>query len=902
MEKKETIEDFQITKNDPVTIDFYSELMPNYFPESAIDAGENIQSLMVAPEQPFIFCLDKESRLQGILRSEGSASGWVKMMFSEGKVASFELEYNIEENQFQLAKIENNKVWVSDEISLDTTQFATLDKSISWTSMEAKDASEVINKVSIGVEHVLFATETKNKDAKYYISALDELAPKPYTLPENGMKITQFELGNFQYNNGVFLLYDIGKERSFIFQSFPDPKYDKTIKVRFESDEFINCFTLVESDDANDFVYAAGTQVHQYITGIESQDFEVTTLPGKLGNIKKIAAARNGDEHSVWSLDEKGLHYQTNHFFDQKSQNFTTGRWTQPILMVEEADQFSCVKGNGIRNQLFAISTKYGSELTRLWQDSVTTLWNSNTLTIKGLDSLKEVESYSAHVRFHSKAVKTFKGLRVEITADSNLFIYVDSKSYHIGPNKKATITLGTLPEFTIICPVKDIASSRIYLNAGFLKETQAINLTSKVLERLEAKIQTGNDLAKATKQNGELLVAKGTDPNTLKNAAEGIQQMLAVAKTMENDSNTPLQRTSFTVGNTSQYMQRRSAVASPQTFIPEGLTLGDFLHSVWDGAKQAVEFVVEKVKAGVQFVIKIGEQVFNWIVKTIREIGSFIQKIFEAIKVFFKDLFEFLAFLFDWDAIVATKKAFKDFTNEAILSLKSEIKNIKKFVDDTLDAQIGKFSPHLVDIPDTLDKVDPSEPSKESTADPRSNWLNSKKDYLHDSTDRPLKERIPTEFSSVLETFMSDLKNILVKSGEAVKVQFNIIFQAFRDVIEGKKTFVAFLKILLNELAGLSLFLVKQLMDLIFVSLDALISVALVGLNKEWNIPIITELYKSITKSDELTFLDVMCLFVAIPATVIYKIGFGKAPFGEATTREEFVNRGKTMFQLNVN
>jgi hypothetical protein len=892
---------FQITKDDNVTVDFYSELMSNYFPESAIDAGENIQSLMVAPEQPFIFCLDKEGYLQGVLRSEGSASGWVKMMFSEGKVTSFELEYNVDEDYFQLAKVEDNKVWVSDEIPLDATQFATLDKSISWSSMKASDTSEVINKVSIGVEHVLFATETRNKDANYYVAELDDLEPKPYTLPENGMKITQFELGNFQYNPGVFLLYDIGKKRSFIFQSFPDAKYDKTTKIRFESDEFINCFTLVESDDANDIVYAAGTQVHQYVTALESQDFEVTTLPVGLGEIKKIVAARNDDEHSVWSLNESGLHYQTNHFFDQKSQSFTTGRWTQPILMAEDAEQFSCVKGNGIRNQLFSISTTHGSELTRLWQDATTTLWSKHTLTIQAIDGLKEVASYSAHIRFNSKAMKTFQGLNVQLSADSNIFVYVNSKSYHIGPDHEVNIPLNVLAEFTVICPVKDIASSKIYINADFLKETQAINLAGKVLERLGEKVKTGTDLAKATKQNGELLLAEGTDANTLKSAADGIQQMLSFAKTMENDSNAPLQRTSFSIGNTNEEIQRRG-IPKNHSLLNEGLTLGDFLHSVWDGAKQAVEFVVEKVKTGVQFVIKIGEQVFNWIVTTIREIGSFIQKIFDAIKVFFEDLFKYLAFLFDWDAIVATKEAFKDFTNEAILSLKGEIKNIKKFVDDALDEQIGKFSPELVDIPDTLSKVDPSEPSEKSEADPRSNWLNSKKDYLNDSTDRPLKERVPTEFSSVFESFTKDLKDILVKSGEGFKLQMDIIFKGFQDLIKGKIKFIDFLKLLLQKLAGLSLFLVKQLMDLIFVSLDALINVALVGLNKEWDIPIITELYKSVTKSNALTFLDVMCLFVAIPATVIYKIGEGKAPFGEGETKEEFIKRGRTIFQLNLN
>ncbi|WP_046745883.1 hypothetical protein [Kordia zhangzhouensis] len=889
---------FQISKDDKVTVDFKSELMQNYFPESAIEAGTTIRSLMVTPEQPFIFCLTKDKQLQGILRSEGSASGWIQLILSKGEVTSFELEYNTEEDYFQIAKVEDNKVWVSDEIPLDTTQFETLDKSLSWSSMQAVNTNEVINKVSIGIEKIVFSTTTKGEDAKYYVANLDDLTPKPCTLFENGMKIIQFELGNFQYTNGVFMLYDIGKERSFVYQSFPDERYGKTTKARFDEEKAINCFALVESDDTNDIVYGAGKNIHQYISGIEEDTVDVIKMPGTFEEIKRIRAARNGDHHSVWSLNEKGLHYQNNQFFDQNLQQFIDNQWTHPIVMAKDAEQFCCVKGKGIRNRLFAINTKHGSELTQLWQDATTTLWNKNTLTIKGIDSLKEVESYSAHIQFRSKATKTFQDLQVRLSAESNLFVYVNGESYHIGPDHEVSIPLGVSAEFTVICPVKDIASSNIILNANFLKKPVAINLSEQVLRNLEEKVTSGEALANARKQNGNLLVAKGTDPALLNSAANGIKEMLSVAKTVENG--TAFSSNSFGIGTSNQTTAARSIVNSSN--IHQGLTLGDFLHSVWDSTKKAFEFVVEKVKDGVKFIIKIGEQIFNWIVKTIREIGHFIQKIFDAISVFFKDLFEFLAFLFDWNSIVETKNAFKDFTNEAIICLKNEIKNIRKYVDDTLDKQIEKFSPELVDIPDSLHKADPSQPSKEAPADPRANWLNSKKNYLHDSSGKPIKSQIPTDFTDVFQSFTSQLKEILVKSGEGFKLQVDIIFDGFKKMIQGELTFLEFLKLLLHKLAGLSLFLVKQLMDLIFVSLDTLISIAQVGLNKQWEIPIITPLYKAVTKSDELTFLDVMCLFVAIPTTILYKIGEGKAPFGEGKTKEEFINRGKTIFQLNLN
>lgn len=887
---------FRITKEDNVTVDCYSELMNNYFPESSIEAKEDIRSLMIGPEKPMIFYLTKERKLNAVVRSEGITSGWTQLSLSQNEVTSFEIEYNVEEDSFQIAKVEDNKVWISHEITLGTTQFQTLDKSITWTSLTAATKEEQINKVSLGVEHVLFATTAKNKDATYYISRLDEMEVKQYTLPENGMKIAQFELGNFLYNKGVFLLYDLGKERSLLFQSFPDPIYDKTSKTRFELNEFINCFTLVEDKEGNDIVYAAGNTIREFATMEGSEDFNVTDLPVALNKIHKIRAARHENERSVWALDSQGLHYQTNHFFDQNTHEFVHNTWTQPILMVKEAEQFSCLRGKDIRNQLFSINTTHGSEVTWLWQDAVTTLWNQQNITVKAADSIKEIETYSAHIRFKSTTVtKTFAGTKVNISADTNLFVYIDSESYRIGPNQQATITLGVVPEFTVICPVSDIASSNIVLKADFLKNDKAISLNGKVLDRLQERIDSGGGLEGLKKPNGSTLVPEGTDSETLKSAAEGLKQLFSVTKNMEAEEKSSLQRATFNIqpANTGVISLSQNVLAF------NGITLGDFFHSVWDTAKSAFEFVVEKIKEGVKIIIKVGEQVFNWIVKTLHEIGRFIQKVFDSIKVFFKDLFEFLAFLFDWDAILETKNAFKAFTNNAIISLKDEVKHIKKFIDDTLNKEIEKFSPELVKVPGTVSEIDPSQPAEEREADPRSNWLNSKKDFIRGGQNSSTTPQIPTEFSDVLERFFKEMGSILAEAGSGFKLQVDIIFDGFKRVINGQLPFVDFLKLLLQKLAGLSLFLIKQLMDAVLTSLVALLEVAQVGLNKEWNIPLISDLYKTITKGDSLTFLDVICLFIAIPTTVLYKIGEGEAPFSNHKSKEAFIASGTTIFKL---
>ena len=94
-----------VTKEDNVRISSYSELMNNYFPESSIEGGKEIRTLMVGPDQPLVFYQDKGSKLNAILRKEGSESGWVKIPLSKNSVKSYEFEYNKEEENLPKLKI-----------------------------------------------------------------------------------------------------------------------------------------------------------------------------------------------------------------------------------------------------------------------------------------------------------------------------------------------------------------------------------------------------------------------------------------------------------------------------------------------------------------------------------------------------------------------------------------------------------------------------------------------------------------------------------------------------------------------------------------------------------------------------------------------------------------------------
>lgn len=891
--------DYLVSKEDNVSVDFKSEMMENYFPESIVEASETIRSLMVGKEEPMVFCMDRESKLQAILRVEGSTAGWVKIALSEDKVTSFDIEYNKEVDTFRIAKAEGNKAWVSQEMPVKDTDFEKLDEVIEWDECQPDNPSEVINRVALGVEHLLYATTAPGSDAQYYLVDLVTKRQSQYTLPESGNKILQFELGNFEFTHGVFVLYEVGSDSTMLYQSFPDRRFNRTSQRRLSTGDPIKCFALLEGEHGQDMVYTGGKGVHEFRYGANRRDLEVTKLPGDAKEISNIRVAAQDDELSVWTLCEDGLYYQTNRFYEQASNQFYIGNWTEPLIMDESAEQFSCVKGKGIRNQLFTFSSQQGSRLTRLWQDAVTTLWNKHEVHIEELDSLREVECYASHIRFKTDtALRLFNGLPVKLSADSHLFVYVDSTSYHIGPDEPAEIELGLSGEFTVICPVKDVSSALLFIEADFLEHDIAINPADNVMKKLGESSASGDAMSRLKKPNGELLVPQNIGKDKLDQAAEAIREMVKTANDMAKAAD-PKAKASKLAEERMQTHFTAHTIAITGT----GHALGDFLHSIANVAQEVVSFVSEAVGDAVHFIITIGEQVWDWVVNTVREVGSFIQTVFESIVVFFEDLFEFLAFLFNWQGILRCKDAIKGLINNGFLSLRDEIGSLRESIIEHLDSEIENFVPELSALPASLSsQLDVTKAPADSPADPTSNWINSKQGYL-DKADEP----IPAEISDVLEGFANEVGRIFTELGEAYLDQINIPVEVMTELIHGRMTFLEFLQMLLDRAASFSLLVVRQLMDLILTTLEALIELAQAGMNQAWNIPLISPLYRLITRTpqnprgSELTFIDLLSLLVAIPTTIFYRIGEREDPFPDQQSVENFAQNSRNIFQIEA-
>ncbi|MBD2565997.1 MULTISPECIES: hypothetical protein [Nostoc] len=107
-------------------------------------------------------------------------------------------------------------------------------------------------------------------------------------------------------------------------------------------------------------------------------------------------------------------------------------------------------------------------------------------------------------------------------------------------------------------------------------------------------------------------------------------------------------------------------------------------------------------------------------------------------------------------------------------------------------------------------------------------------------------------------------------------------------------------LEYLVLTLLELGIAVAQEIIDLIFEILEVAIRSVEKILNTSIDIPFFSYLYKKVA-GDDLSINDLICLLIAIPMTVLYKIGEGEAPFQDDNERQKYVDAGKSIFKLTV-
>lgn len=940
---------YQPNINDEIKIDYHGELMENFFDASTLDASSGFRVVKYSGENTILFFIDDKTadyrQLKMVVQLSGQ--GWKEYTLSAEKleVSAFDVQHSIERNKLRIAyagttEQKSNRLFVSNELDLSETGqafFIELDQANSkfaCPELSLSNPEQEIDHISLGEQGGLFSTSFGKADATYGYFKYGTQKASKYNIPENTSKILQLETGQIDGEFGVFLLYEMEGERTLLFISFPEEDLDPS-SLRFNPTDTINSFYCLPNPNGNCDLFVAGDGIFRY-KGDDLKfygEYTPETIYPANGNgdrsFGKIVAANNKAETTVWCTGEKdeNLYYLTNRYYDKegKPSGTTDGKWTKPRVMHKGVDDFVAVKGDRLLNQLFLLKeaqhadgAEGGSSLIHFWQDKASTMWMEDTIEIAGMNEVKTKETFTINVNFQAKnRICTFHEAEVQVSAETNMYLYLNEELHLVGPRHPVPVKIEG-DALRIIYPTKSIAAASIFVKAKWLNEPVQIDPTHKLTEKIENLFASENSLkgAKVKGKDGteRNLITNEFSDNDIKAVIDGTKAMVNAKK--ENTNKPQLRGVGGPIPVCSiQFDSSSTLQRGVGDWIDDiGGALGDVYHAVRNGLEELKEIVVEKVGEAWKVVIKIGGEVLEWVSEVASDIYRFCEIIWSKVKIFFKDLFEFMAFLFNWDDILRTKEVLKKYMNNVIDGLKKNIVGFKQDVNEIINNAQKNLDNYASQIlKSELNKKKVNEMGQEHTGkakDPRMlASIDNNKSHLAEAK----STKNSSEEHEDLNAKTNEIANKLNEINEAARnskddASFEQIVKDLEDIqnqlmqaIEGKIPIGTFIHYVFTKLASIVLEVAQAIVNLI-LDFFVLILESVQGLlNYEIEVPFFSTLYEKVSDST-LTFLDLTCLFIAIPTTVLYKIGTGgKVPFSNKPEEDAYLASAENMFTFPV-
>ncbi|MEY3441895.1 MAG: hypothetical protein RLZZ519_176, partial [Bacteroidota bacterium] len=317
---------------------------------------------------------------------------------------------------------------------------------------------------------------------------------------------------------------------------------------------------------------------------------------------------------------------------------------------------------------------------------------------------------------------------------------------------------------------------------------------------------------------------------------------------------------------------------------------------AIQEGFSIVIETLADGIRATLNFVIKGVTYAYNGVANLVQEVFGMVEGVFSAIGAAFEDLVAWLGYLFDWDDILRTQRALEAVTNRSLVLLKESLGVLKENVRDSMVGAKNSMDEAFKALLEKVgnERTSIAQVNANQKASPTSDSVmgqnivfNGMVDNAHlaPAQQAPSGENI---FAEILDSLSREL------SAFADSSELQNLLQALKDPDTTPQTFVdVALPAIFRAIQAILDTAFDIAMTLLIALLDKLIGVIgniLDILNAEWKIPLVSELYQSITGGGKLTFLNLACLIVAVPATPIYKLAIGRSPFPDEAAIEGFI------------
>lgn len=327
-------------------------------------------------------------------------------------------------------------------------------------------------------------------------------------------------------------------------------------------------------------------------------------------------------------------------------------------------------------------------------------------------------------------------------------------------------------------------------------------------------------------------------------------------------------------------------------------LGLSDFVHAVVKGARTVVRVVVETTDKVVHTVYDDLKNVYTITVTAIEHAAAVVSGVLKSVVGDIKKAVEWLAYLFDWKDILATKETIKQTAIGNLQKLSSWVGQADATAIGEVQSVLQSLSSQLKNDISGLDSMlrgstmkdrqpnqnDPSTVYNHNGAQsyPQSRWGTGKVTDnaagMQDTTVSLSAAGAPAGFNEAVDAITNairlrladaryasleqDVLNFLKNFGNLMTNPVRFVENTLADVVD-----------IVGDVAVLVLQLVCDVLTAVMQNFQVLMSTAIdLVANHVITIPVVDDLWKVIS-GDSLTMLDLIALVVAIPSTIINKV-----------------------------
>ncbi len=684
-------------------------------------------------------------------------------------------------------------------------------------------------------------------------------------------------------------------------------------------------------------LFVSGTKALHYFAYDQQEDGDtgqVVLQHDLFLNVTALYAIADETHIVVWGLNEQGQVFYTKCILGSET---IASAWSTPIPILTGVTQIaSYLNIENSNNVIFAFTN--GTNLVKLIQNPMTSLWEQRNIVLPSthIDNVLSFNTYTTHVQLLREDNLIAGNQSISITSTSPVSVYINNKFTILSPSIPLIIDTDETGTITILQETQEISCVSYKIALSDASEVIDINPMVKIMKTMES-IESGEDLANVTVTNSDgsqqKLVSEDIPAEEKEATALALRQFTVTCNDLPQDGSVQqdaLRRTavlksykasefvasektiwgmSFENEHTEYYsgnealtqfgIQKDSVTNKfslhtntvQRSNIGDAIVseAGDILRFIKNAIDDVKNFFVQVIDGVTNFFIVIAEELYTFVLDSYHTVVSVVEFVFNKIKVFIEDLIKWIGFLFKWKDIMRTHKVLKNVFKRGLEHSVDQVDILKKNIGlmfEDIQERIDSWA-GLETTTGSLSEKSTIAGTCPGKDDPQANYGTY---HLNKGAgDSKANTTIVNGVSNQLEALLDTLALAVETQGEI----FEDAYHNFKTQVIDQIDTLSIGEILKRSIGIIGGVLIQSVENIIDTALD-IIKVLMQGvldlLDAKIDIPVLSWLYKQIT-GNNLSLLDVVCFALAIPTTLLYKIGTGKTPFPNNDTTTKIIN-----------